>query len=67
MTKRNKTIEAELSNNQGKAGEVLTDDLVIGCNDKAIKIILIQKEGKAVLNSKSFLAGYKIIKGEMLI
>ncbi len=64
---RIKILEAELSNNQGKAGEVLTDDLVIGCNDKAIKIILIQKEGKAVLNSKSFLAGYKIIKGEMLI
>ena len=63
---RIKILEAELSDNQGRIGEVLTDDLVIGCNDKAIKINLIQKEGKAVLDAKKFLAGYKIVKGEML-
>ena len=63
---RIKILEAELSDNQGRVGEVLTDDLVIGCNDKAIKINLIQKEGKAVLDAKKFLAGYKIVKGEML-
>ena len=32
----------------------------------AIKIILIQKEGKNVLNTESFLTGYKIKKGEIL-
>ena len=64
---RIKILEAELSDNHGKAGEVLTNDLVIGCNDKAIKINLIQKEGKTVLDAKNFLAGYKIEKGEMLI
>ncbi len=63
---RIKIIEAELSDNQGMIGEVLTNDLVIGCNDKAIKINLIQKEGKTVLDAKNFLAGYKIEKGEML-
>ena len=63
---RIKIIEAELSDNQGMIGEVLTNDLVIGCNDKAIKINLIQKEGKAVLDANSFLAGYKIVKGEIL-
>ena len=63
---RIKILEAELSDNHGKIGEVLTDDLVIGCNDKAIKINLIQKEGKAVLDANSFLAGYKIVKGEIL-
>ena len=63
---RIKILEAELSDNHGKIGEVLTDDLVIGCNDKAIKINLIQKEGKAVLDAKNFLAGYKIVKGEIL-
>tara|TARA_B100000963_G_scaffold352202_1_gene365013 strand:- start:381 stop:1298 length:918 start_codon:yes stop_codon:yes gene_type:complete len=63
---RIKILEAELSDCKGKTGEVLTDDLVIGCNDKAIKINLIQKEGKAVLEAKNFLAGYKISKGEIL-
>tara|TARA_Y200000002_G_scaffold281727_1_gene235778 strand:+ start:180 stop:1097 length:918 start_codon:yes stop_codon:yes gene_type:complete len=65
--KRIKILEAQLSDNQGKAGEVLTDDLVIGCKDKAIKINLIQKEGKVVLDTKRFLTGYKIVKGEMLV
>lgn len=63
---RIKILEAELSDNHGKIGEVLTDDLVIGCNDKAIRINLIQKEGKIVLDVKNFLAGYKIVKGEIL-
>ena len=65
--KRIKIIEAEISEKQGKKGEVITDDLVIGCQDKAIKIILLQKEGKTILKTKSFLAGYKIVKGDMLI
>ena len=64
--KRIKILEAELYDNQGEIGEVLTDDLVVSCNDKAIKINLIQKEGKAVLDANSFLAGYKIVKGEIL-
>ncbi len=65
--KRIKIIEAEISDNQGKRGEVITNDLVIGCQDKAIKINLLQKEGKKILKTKSFLAGYKIVKGDMLI
>ena len=63
---RIKILEAELSDNHGKIGEVLTDDLVVGCNDKAIRINLIQKEGKVVLDVKNFLAGHKIVKGEIL-
>ncbi len=64
---RIKILEAEMSENLGKKGEVITDDLVIGCLDKSIKINLLQKEGKTALKTKSFLAGYKIVKGDMLI
>ena len=63
---RIKIIEAIEVNQKGKSGEVLDDCLVIGCKEKAIKITLIQKEGKNILNVKNFLAGYKIKKGEML-
>ena len=63
---RIKIIEAEISDFQGLQGEVLTNDLTVGCQDKAIKINLLQKEGKKVLNTKSFLAGYRISKGEVL-
>ncbi len=64
---RFKIIEAETSDHHGKIGEVITNDLVIGCKDKAVKINLLQKEGKKILDTKSFLAGYNIAKGDMLI
>ena len=64
---RIKILEAEISEHLGKKGEVITNDLVVGCQDKSIKINSLQKEGKTVLNAKSFLAGYKIIKGDILI
>ena len=64
---RIKIISAEVSSVQGNKGEVLTNDLVIGCQNNSIKINLLQKEGKKVLNTKSFLAGYKINKGELLL
>lgn len=63
---RIKIIEAIEVNQKGKPGEVLDDCLVIGCKEKAIKVTLIQKEGKNILNIKNFLAGHKIKKGEML-
>ena len=63
---RIKIIEAEVSNFKGKKGEVLTNNLVVGCQNKSIKINLLQREGKKVLDTKSFLAGYKINKGELL-
>ncbi len=64
---RIKILEAEISENLGKKGEVITNDLIIGCQDKSIKINLLQREGKTALSTKSFLAGYKIVKGDMLI
>ena len=54
-------------NIKGPAGKVLSDDLIIGCKDKAIRIKKIQKEGKKILDTIDFLKGYKINKGEMLL
>ena len=64
---RIKIIDAIISSDRGKKGEVLTNDLTVGCSDKSIKIISLQKEGKKITDAKSFLAGYKISKGEILI
>ena len=63
---RIKIIEAEKAENSGGEGEVLTDDLIIGCKEKSIKIKLIQKEGKKILKTSNFLTGYNIKKGELL-
>ena len=63
---RIKIVEAEKCENSGEEGEVLTDDLIIGCKEESIKIKLIQKEGKKILRTSDFLTGYKIKKGEIL-
>ncbi len=63
---RIKIVEAEKCENSGEEGEVLTDDLIIGCREESIKIKLIQKEGKKILRTSDFLTGYKIKKGEIL-
>ena len=58
-----KAVEVE---KKGKVGEVLDNSLTIGCKEKSIKILSIQKEGKNILDTKRFLIGYKIKKGEIL-
>ncbi len=63
---RLKIIKAVEVNQNGDTGKILDDNLTIACKEKAIKILLIQKEGKKILSSKEFLAGHKIEKGEIL-
>ncbi len=63
---RLKIIKAVEVNQNGETGKILDDNLTIACKVKAIKILLIQKEGKKILSSKEFLAGHKIEKGEKL-
>ena len=63
---RLKIIKAEETDLRGKIGEIINDNLTIGCLDKSIKIIKIQKAGKKILNTNEFLAGYSLKKGENL-
>ena len=58
-----KAKEVELN---GKIGEVLNDDLTVGCLKNAIKILRLQKEGRTAISNKQFLAGNSIKKGEFL-
>ena len=63
---RLRIIDAIEVNQSGKEGTILDDNLTIACKENAIKILLIQKEGKKILKAREFLAGYKILKGENL-
>jgi len=67
LKNRIKIIQAMEVNQRGEIGEVLDEELTVGCKENSIKILSIQKEGKNILDTKSFLAGYKIKKGEKLI
>ena len=61
-----KVLKAEISNGAGKIGTVLDDYLEIRCNDKSIKILEIQREGKRPQNINEFMLGSQIKKGSNL-
>ena len=61
---RYKILKAEIGNGSGHPGVVLNDELEIACsNNKSIKVIEIQKEGKKIQKINEFLNGSKIHKG----
>ncbi len=64
---RYKILKAEISNAKGEIGMVLNDNFEIGCINKSIKIISIQREGKKIQNINEFTLGTKIKKGNYLI
>ena len=63
---RYKILKAELGNLNGEPGIVLTENLEIGCKEKSIKILEIQREGKKVQKLGEFLLGSRITKGSNL-
>lgn len=65
---RFKVYQAEVLNISAKAGEIIEgeSDLVIGCKNKALKIIKIQREGKQPMKTDELLRGFKFDKGILL-
>ncbi|MBD1156695.1 methionyl-tRNA formyltransferase [Pelagibacterales bacterium SAG-MED20] len=64
---RYKILKAALAPGSGKIGEVLDDYLKIGCgNNKSIKVLEIQRQGKRPQNISEFMLGSKIQKGSNL-
>ena len=63
---RYKILRAEISNLKGKSGQVLSQNLDIGCGNSSIKILEIQRQGRRAQKSKEFLLGNSIIKGSNL-
>jgi len=59
---RYKILKAKISQANGKAGMVLSQNLEIACGKNAIKIIEIQRQGKRPQKSKEFLLGSLIKK-----
>jgi len=66
-SERYKIIKAEIGNGTGKNGEVISDSLEIVCgNNKSIKIIEIQREGKKAQKIREFVPGSQIKKGSLI-
>jgi methionyl-tRNA formyltransferase len=61
-----KIWKAEVVEKSGAAGEILSADktgIVVGCGEKALRILELQREGGKRLTAEQFLAGYPLKAG----
>ena len=63
---RYKIWKASIFEKSGIAGTILDNNFTIGCKDKSIKIIEIQREGKNKLLLESFLLGMNFKIGDLI-
>ena len=65
---RYKILKSKIGNAVGKVGEVTSDELEIICGDnKSLKILEIQRQGKRVQSINEFMLGSRIKKGVILL
>jgi len=65
-----KIWKAEVVEQSGGAGEILAADktgILVGCGDKALRILELQREGGKRLNPEQFLAGHALKTGEKFL
>lgn len=60
---RVKILRCELTKGAGAPGDVLDDQLTVACGDGAIRIIELQREGKARMQAADFLRGVPLKPG----
>jgi methionyl-tRNA formyltransferase len=63
---RVKVLRADVVAGSGQAGEVLDDALTIACGQDAVRLVQVQRAGKAPLPAVDFLRGMQILRGMVL-
>ena len=63
---RFKILKAEISEGKGKPGIILDEYFKVACNNKSIKILEIQRQGKRPQKINEFILGSQIKKGSSL-
>ncbi len=63
---RFKLLKAQLVEGQGPPGTVLDDRLSVACAENALRILSIQRQGKAALDAQAFLHGCALPPGTVL-
>jgi len=63
---RIKILAAEAVGAEGPPGRVLDDRLTIACGAGALRLLTVQRPGKAPLGAAEFLRGFKLIPGTVL-
>ena len=62
-----KIWSAVVTDQKGKVGTTLNENLLIACKDYAIQVLEIQRPGKKIQKVKEFLLGFKIPKASQLL
>ena len=63
---RAKALLCETAEGSGRPGEVIDGRLTIACSEGAIRLLRLQREGKAPMIAETFLRGAAIPKGTLL-
>ena len=61
---RIKILSCSIESKKGESSVILSKDFVIGCNDNSIKPLIVQREGKKIMNVEDFLKGFSFHVGE---
>jgi methionyl-tRNA formyltransferase len=64
---RLKVLRAQRADSSGPVATVLDDQLTIGCGDGSVRLLEIQRPGKAVVSATEFLRGVRNRRGRLLI
>lgn len=63
-----KALAAELGEGAGRPGEVLSDkSLTVACGDGALRLIRVQRPGRAAIEGAAYLRGARIAPGSVLV
>ena len=63
---RVKALDARLATGAGAPGEALDDQLAIACGQGAVRLVKLQREGRAPLPAAEFLRGNPVTRGARL-
>ena len=63
---RIKVLEAERAEGSAVPGTVLDGQLTIACGESALRLLRVQRPGKAAMESASFLRGFRLSPGAVL-
>lgn len=63
---RIKVLQASVSPGHGIPGTVIDDECTIACADNALRLIRLQRPGKAAMSAAEFLRGYALPNGVIL-
>jgi methionyl-tRNA formyltransferase len=63
---RIKLLAADVAAGHGEPGEVIDDQLAIGCGNGALRPTLVQRAGKGAMSAEELLRGFAIARGTVL-